>query len=188
PAAWAYETRQRMKTGVPAVLSAIPGPGLFNTAIAGEVAYLASLPKPIPLDAVRAELLKAVTERTAQRLVRKDLETFKTEVAKLVEEAKKNKKTGPDAMKPVRDFIAKFAADRSWQRGASKDFANEWTVEDDANLAPLKTAYEKTMRDNPHGDAPVRFGKKFFWVDAESPESKTQALGTYSPEYYPGQP
>src|SRR5262249_29646724 len=64
----AYETRDRVKVGMPFVLGAIPGPALFQTAVAGAASYRAQEPKPLPIEALRPELLKSTIDKRAKVL------------------------------------------------------------------------------------------------------------------------
>src|SRR5207248_9519821 len=64
----AYEARDRVKFGVPLVLGAVPGFGSFATVIGGAAAAGAGTPKPLPPEAVRPTLLKALTSQTAPKL------------------------------------------------------------------------------------------------------------------------
>ena len=90
-APFAYEIRDRVKTGLPAVLLALgsipsvktevlglsigqpvpgplPGPALFANLMGAHVAYELMLPKPLPIDAVKPELMKNLTATTAKKI------------------------------------------------------------------------------------------------------------------------
>lgn len=178
-AAEAAEAKDRIAAGVPLVLGAVPGFGMGGTMLAGAATYQAAIPAPLPLDAVKGELARQLAERKARQLMLKEFETFQTEVAKLTKDAKTK-----DAAKA---YIAEFAKARGLTTGASKDFADEWTIEDDAGLETLKAA----LKQSPHGNLPVKFGKRFFWLDDQrfGPAGpKVAATGTYRPEYYPAAP
>jgi hypothetical protein len=87
----AYELRDRVKAGVPAVLLALgsipavktdilglsighpvpgplPGPALFANLMGAHVAYEMMLPKPLPIDAVKPELTKNLIASTAKNI------------------------------------------------------------------------------------------------------------------------
>ena len=57
----AYEIRDRIVTGLPLALGAIPNPALLQTALGGAARYRANEPKPLPIEALRPELLKNTT-------------------------------------------------------------------------------------------------------------------------------
>jgi hypothetical protein len=88
----AYEMRDRVKAGVPAVLAALgtvpgvswnvvgypvaqpvpaailPGPALFNSLVGADVAYRLMTPKPLPIEAYRPTLMKDLLARNAREL------------------------------------------------------------------------------------------------------------------------
>src|SRR5581483_8484419 len=167
-ASGAMERRDRIKAGMPLFLGAVPGPSLLATAAGGEAAFRTMLPKPLPLEAVKADLLKKQAEQTARDLlvgnqakkIAGDLQTFADVVGKL------SGAGGFVAKLGIPKFIDEFVAGRGWQRGESAALHDEWTLEDDPGLAPLKAALAKS----PHGNLPVQFGKKFFWADTRPGE------------------
>jgi hypothetical protein len=58
-------------------------------------------------------------------------------------------------------------------------------MEEDPGLAPLRATLDKSG----HGDRPVQFGKKFFWVEQQARGMpKTPVSGLFKPEYYPNAP
>jgi hypothetical protein len=197
-AAAAMERRDRIKAGLPLLLGAVPGPSLLATAVAGEAAYRTMLPKPLPLEAVRAELIKKAAERTARELVfgrpqqlgeptltdaqrqarRGDLQAF-------IDMADALPSPGGFFSRRALDvYVAGAVAERGWQHGSSTALRDEWTLEDDPGLTPLKEVFTRS----PHGNMPVRFGKKFFWADTFPGEPKSPVTGTYRPEFYPNAP
>lgn len=221
-AACAMERRDRIKASTPALMlmlgtmphvsagkvfgipvgKPIPapafGPAMFPNLIGGVVAYQMMLPKPLPIEAVRDELLKELRTGTAKRLayfggtkVRPDrtypnnVERIPGDMPAYTEVVSKLSNAGGFLSSLVLPkFMHDFAAERGWQRGDSVAAHDEWTLEDDPGLAPLKAALPKSV----HGNEPVRFGKRFFWADTRPGEAKAAATGTYQPEYYPNAP
>ena len=151
---------------------------MFATVIGGYAEMQALLPKPLPIEAVRPELVKNLTEQTAKQLVQTDLKTFSTKVAELSENGAAKDKG------PVLKYIAEFIATRGLQHGASDKLQSEWTLEDEPGLAPLKGVLTKS----PHGNAVIQFGKKFFWTEDSRGGPRTPVTGTYKPEFYPNEP
>lgn len=174
----ASELRDRILTGAPAVLGAVPGPGMFATMMGGQASMQSLLPKPLPIDVVKPQLMKHLLEQTAKQLVINDMTTFKTKVAELSENGNAKDKS------PVLKYIAEFIAARNLPHGASEKLRTEWTLEDDPGLAPIREVLAK----NVHGNAVVQFGKKFFWADDARPGQKTPISGTYKAEFYPSEP
>lgn len=82
-AAVAFELRDRIRAGMPLVTGVIPGPGILATMIGSEASLQAQLPKPLPIEVFRPELIKELTEQTAKHLLVTDLKTFSTKVAQL---------------------------------------------------------------------------------------------------------
>lgn len=176
-AAAAMERRDRIKVGMPLFLGTVPGPSLLATAVGAEAAARTMLPKPLPLDAVRAELLKTSASATAKQLMRDDQAKFRDTLNALGG-------NGFFDRLAAGAYLAGLVAERGWQRGESTGLRDEWTLEEDPGLAPLKAALPGSV----HGDLPVRFGERFFWTRNPRDGSKVAATGTYSPEYYPNAP
>jgi hypothetical protein len=185
-AAVAAEQRARIRAGLPVVLAGVPGPGQLARLIGAEAEYRAALPDPLPLAAVKPELLKDLAEGKARELALADLRKLRDEVAKLTDNGKAKDKG------PARAYIAEFVKERGLKTGASADFQSEWTIGDDPGLAPLKAVIDKPGLFNPHGDLPVAFGRKFFYAERPSPDGRSMttvpAAGTYQPELYPEMP
>jgi hypothetical protein len=197
-AACAMERRDRIKAGMPLFLGTLPSYDTLATTVAAEVAYRSLLPKPLPLEAVRNELLKELRTATAKRLaffggsrvrpdraypnnvetIPSDLSTFTDVVTKL------SNAGGVIARLGLPKFISDYATERGWQHGQSETARDEWTLEDDPGLVALRAALPKSV----HGSEPIRFGKRFFWLDTPPGQSKTAATGLYQPEYYPNAP
>jgi hypothetical protein len=175
----AIELRDRIAAGMPSVLGAVPGPGMLATTVGGQATMQSLLPKPLPIEVVKPELMKHLAEQNARQLLLNDFKTFKTKVAELSENGTtKNKE-------PVLKYIAEFIAARGLQHGASDKLRSEWTLEDDPGMAPLREILSKS----PHGNAVIQFGKKFFWSDDSGrPGQRNPVSGTYKPEYYPNEP
>jgi hypothetical protein len=175
----AMELRDRIMAGAPVVLGAVPGPGMFSTLMGGQAAMLSLLPKPLPIEVVKPELMKHLAEQTAKQLVLNDLKTFQTKVAELSDNGNAKDKG------PVLKYIAEFIAARGLQHGTSDKLRSEWNLEDDPGLSPLREVLNKS----PHGNAMIQFGKKFFWSDDNGrPGQRNPVSGTYKPEYYPNEP
>ncbi len=174
----AIELRDRILAGAPVVLGAVPGPGMFGTMMGGQAAMQQLLPKPLPIDVVKPELTKHLMEQTAKQLVQNDFKTLQTKVAELSEKGNAKDKG------PVQKYIAEFVATRGLQHGASEKLRNEWTLEDDPGLAPLREVLAKS----PHGNAVIQFGRKFFWTDDPRTGQRIKANGTYLAEFYPNEP
>ncbi len=154
---FAYEMRDRAKAGVPAVLTmlgtmprvtyklfgipvgkAIPAPVLpgsvFPSLMGGLAAYQMMLPKPLPVEAYRGELVKELIANRAKELARQDMGKFVTEVNKLSDNGKKQDKSA------AQKFILEWIAKRGLAIRGNKTAMNEWTLEEDPDLAPLVTA------------------------------------------------
>jgi hypothetical protein len=196
-----HEIGDRVKAGMPAFLGMVPGPALLNTAMGGAVAHELMLPKPLPIEAYRGELVKDLIASRARELVfgvrdtafgieqRKDapgdIRTFIDEVNKLTENGKARDKA------PAQKFIAEFVAKRGLTIQGSKTPQSEWTLADDPELAPLVAAHRESVlaaqRDSlrageiQQGDY-VPFATHFFWKNQARQSAIT---GTYSPEQYP---
>lgn len=179
----AAEQRDRVKAGLPLVLGPVPGPGLLATAVGGLAKYEAAKPKPLPVDAVKSELLKEVTASKARELAIADMKKLQQEVNKLTDNGRAKDKG------PAKAYIDEFVKARGLKTGATANFVSEWTVGDDPGLAPLKAAKDKGLdgRDphaNLQGIGPVRFGRQFFYT-TEQTGARAPATGTYKPEFYP---
>lgn len=174
----AYEIRDRVKVGVPFALSAMPTPALLQSAVGGIAQYEANLPKPLPIEAVRPELIKEAIPKRAKALAlggqpdptnpsatteKGDLDNF---IAKLEEMSDKDKTKGrmfaggvvkPKDKAAVEKYIAEFAAARGLTVGKSTEPRDEWALETDPALAPLVAAHDKER-----GLTYKPFGREFF--------------------------
>ncbi|MBX9624498.1 MAG: hypothetical protein K2X82_11875 [Gemmataceae bacterium] len=185
-AAVAAEQRARIRAGLPLVLAGVPSPGLLPQMVGAEAMVRAALPDPLPLDAVRPELVGQMVEAKARELALADLRKLRDEVAKLTDNGKAKDKG------PAKAYIAEFVKARGLTTGASADFQGEHTIGDDPGLAPLKAVLDKPSGLNPHGNLPVPFGRRFFYAERPSqpgsPPATSPATGTYQPELYPENP
>ncbi|MDB5306996.1 MAG: hypothetical protein JWO38_1198 [Gemmataceae bacterium] len=183
-AAVANEQRARVKAGLPLLLGGVPGPGLLATSVGGLGAYQAALPPPLPIEAVKPELLKEMTEHKARELAVADLKKLKEEVEKLTENGKAKDKSA------AREYIAQFVKTRGLKTGGTTEPQSEWTIAEDPGLAPLKAIKDRGVDGtDPHaglgGASPIQFGQKFFWTTNPMNRTREQASGTYKPEFYP---
>jgi hypothetical protein len=187
----AHEARDRTRAGVPAVLGMTPGPGMFNTALGGAVAYQVMLPKPLPVEAYRPDFLKNLTAERAKELafgnnkgpgdptrIAGDVNAFIEEVNKLSEKGTARDKA------PVQKYIDEFLAKRGLAKRGNKTPLSEWDLERDPELAPLVAAQKESLRDpdNPHQNSYMPFGRDFFW---EPTAGRRPAIGTFKAEEYP---
>lgn len=189
-AAIAFETRDRVRSGMAAFLGAVPGPGMFGTLVAGEVASRGVLPKPVPLAAVRSEVLKTAVEQEARKVMVEDMKKLKADVEKTLKDAKPDARSRDEARNKAKAAIDEFVKTRGLQKGESTGLRSEWTIEDDPGLAPLKPVWAKAQ--SAHGilggERNVPFGRVFFWErqDRFNPNPvRRAATGLYRPEFYP---
>jgi hypothetical protein len=197
----AYEVRDRVKAGIPLFLGAIPGPAMFNNLMAGEAAYQTMLPKALPMEAYRADLVKNLIAERAKELVfgfepdsrmasfmmeqRKstpgELKTFVEEVNKLSDNGKAKDK-GAAAQK----YIAEFAAKRGLAISENKTLRSEWDLEDDPELAPLVAAQkESLLGTDAHQNAYIPFARHFFTSANPMTGAPTPVTGTFVAQRYP---
>jgi hypothetical protein len=171
----AAEQRARIRAGMPFVLGSVPSPGLFATAVASEAAFRKMLPKPLPIEAVKPELLKDLTESKARELAIADLKKLQTEVNKLSNSGKAKNTSAAKA------YIAEFVKERGLKTGGTTELQSEWTIGDDPGMAPLKEILDKP---GVHGNVPIPFGPRFFST-TEMGGRRSPATGDYRPEFYP---
>ncbi|MCI0700670.1 MAG: hypothetical protein L0241_06280, partial [Planctomycetia bacterium] len=81
-AAITYEIRDRVNVGMPLVLGLMPGPSMMPTIVGGSAASKLVEPKPLPIEAMKPELIKTVLDRKAKELMREDLAKFMQELQK----------------------------------------------------------------------------------------------------------
>jgi hypothetical protein len=177
----AFEVRDRVRAGMASFLGAVPGPGLYGTLLTGDAAHRASLPKPLPLDLVRADVLRTVSEKEARKLMLADLAKLRTDVDKIFKDVKNR----DEAKAKAKAAIDEFVKTRGLQTGGSTGLRTEWTIEDDPGLAPLKGVWAKAR--TAHGPIPVPFGLRFFW-EADQMTGRRPSTGLYRPEFYPERP
>lgn len=198
-AAIAYEIRDRVKTGLPLVLGASPGPALLQTALGGAAAYTALAPQPLSIEAVRPELLKTTVSARAKVLAygsdrfspnseaeKGDLARFNEQLDKLSDKGRAKDKTA------VNEYIKKFMADRGLtkpgeQFGSTTQPRDEWTIEEDPGLRPLVTAQRESLgraRGAHGGDRYLPFGRSFFWVTMPN-QPRRPTTGSYVATPYP---
>jgi hypothetical protein len=191
----AFEARDRVRVGVPAVLGMTPGPGLFGTALGGAAAYQVMLPKPLPVEVFRVEFMKNLTTERAKELafgnnrmaadlgfIAGDLNTFVEEVNKLSENGKALKTA------PAQKYIDEFLAKRGLTRRGNKTPLSEWDLERDPDLAPLVAAQKESLRDpdNPHSNSGnyIPFGRGFYLESDQMTGTVGPASGTYKAKEY----
>jgi hypothetical protein len=207
----AFEVRDRVRSGMAAFLGAVPGPGLYGTLMTGEAAHRASLPRPLSLDSVRADVLRALGEQMARRLMIADLTKLRADVDKLFRDAKDARGRDEARVKAkalIDEFVQARGPQSYWvrlaaranpavqerlvagglalQRGESTGLRSEWTIEDDPGLAPLKAVWAKAR--GIHGAMPVPFGQRFFWEFDPATGARRSAAGLYRPDFYPDRP
>ena len=186
----AAENRARVEAGMPLFLGVIPGPGMFATVVGAEARYRGAVPEPLPFEAYRPELFQSLIDHKAYEMAVADLRKLRDEIGKLTKDGKEKDKG------PAKAYIAEFVKARGLKTGESKNLESEWTIGDDPGLEPLKAIDLKAV----HGNAPIRFGRKFFFSEG-APQMgipSGPSLGTYRPEFYseprtdspslPGQP
>ncbi len=179
-----YEIRDRVKAGVPLVLGTVPGWGMFNTVLSGEVAFRKMVPQPLPIDSFRPTLLRDLTVRNAREMAAADMKKFIEEVNRLSENGKAKD------MKKAQEFINEFVARRGLKVTESETPRTEWNIAEDPALAPLVAVQRESLQaaSSFHGQQQQRgyvpFGEKFFW--ATSPRgAREAAVGTFAPIFYP---
>jgi hypothetical protein len=200
-----YELRSRVAVGLPLVLGFVPGPGLVPH-LAGAAAMSAERePKPLPVEARKAELLKGAIDKRAKALAygdrsnfgptaeKGDLQRFTDELKKLSDGGKKVDKAA--AEKFVQDFLAARGIGGA-AVGRSSEPRSEFTIEDDPALAALVKVQKESARaargaHNGFGGLGVEpympFGRSFFWtttpgMGAPRPVPTT---GLYAPDTFP---
>lgn len=197
------ELRDRVVAGTP-LFFAVPGPGLQGTLFGGVAGVKLGMPQPIPIDAYRPALLKQVTDDKARELAVADLRKLRIDLDAIAKD--KALKTSAERTAKAREAITAFVKERGLVTGGTTDFRDEWTIEDDPGMAPLKVVAKPGGAADllGGGNRPVQFGKKFFWTDdftklnMRDPRSmeliqsgnipKAAAVGTFQPEFFPQEP
>jgi hypothetical protein len=224
-APFAYEVRDRIKAGMPAVLLALgsmpavktdvlglsighpvpatlPGPALFANLIGAHAAYEMMLPKPLPLDAKKPELMKDLITSTAKNVAfgeplnpnnptppgppkKGDLQTFVDEVNKLSDSGKV-RPSDKDKFAALQKYISEFVAKRGLSVSGNKAPLSEWNLEEDPALAALVAAQKESLKRSPHQQQAeyIPFANSFFW---EQGDRRRPVSGIYKPEFYPEQ-
>ncbi len=104
------------------------------------------LDQHLPLELVRAQIVRKVRENLANTLLASSLDAFKTELEAIRKEVESKKTKPADAAKRVE----KAVQERGWAHGAMTDLHDQHEINQDAKeLAPLKEAY---MRDAQYRD------------------------------------
>ncbi len=123
--------------------------------IGSALAAGAQLPPPPPLAMVRTELLEKVKIEAVRNAAERDLVHFEAELQKIANDKDKKDKTAE-----AKAYIAKFIADRGLTTGESKTFDTQWNIGQDPGLQPL---IDKAVKLSPRPDAPLEFGRSFFF-------------------------
>ncbi len=201
-----YELRDRARIGAPAVLLALgtvpgsqykvlgvavgkpvpgllPGPGLFANVMGGLASYQAMLPKPLPLDFYRGQLLKDYLATSAKELAREDMDKFVDEVNKLSENGRAKD------LGAVQKYIGEFVTKRGLTLHGNKTPLPEWELESAPELAPLVAAQKRSLSAsgamNPHRGQFIPFAQHFFWDMTRG--TRVPATGLYQAEFYPAE-
>ncbi|QEL16280.1 hypothetical protein [Limnoglobus roseus] len=144
------------------------GTGVVGNTIAAGV----SLPKPLPLDVVRTELVDAVKKSVTLGAAQADVQAFATEMSRLG--AKKDKSE-------ARSYADKYMAERGLKHGGSTDFRDQYAIDEDPGLSVLADKLDRGHRMN---DIPLKFGPAFF--QGRDPRG-VPTLSYFDPQVYPDQ-
>lgn len=158
-----------------------PGSAVGTGLVGNTVAAFATLPKPLPLEVVRTQLIDGVKKNlavggpvqdpkkeAARGGATDDLKAFIAELTRLG--AKKDKSE-------ARAYADKFLAERGLKHGGSTEFRDQYAIDEDPGLAVLA---DKRQRGHGQSDIPVPFGRGFF--QARDPRA---GLSYYEPQVYP---
>lgn len=202
----AYEVRDRIKTGLPLLLGAAPGPAYLQTAIGGATSYRLAEPKPLPVEAMRPELLKTTISIRAKLLAHGEQtnrsdptpRVEKGDITKFVEEMEKLSEKGkPKDKAAIEKYVAEFKAARGLtkkdeQFGSTTAPRDEWAIEEDVGLFPLVIAQKDSLgrARGPHGgNKYVPFGQSFFssptFDQATGQMRRVPTSGVYLARPYP---
>ncbi|MDW8243842.1 MAG: hypothetical protein RMJ88_11575 [Thermogemmata sp.] len=195
----AYELRQRVRSGVPLLLSLLPTPALLAQLVAADAVVQQTVPQPVPLEVVRHQLYQQLLRDTARRLafgdspaavpgnptiVVGDVQKFIDEVRKLSNEGRL-RPSQKDKIAEVEKYIQEFTSSRGLLVRTNREPRHEWNLEEDPELAPLVVAQRESVRQaaRSHGGTTyIPFGRSFFWRDP----ARREPLNTlYLPIYYP---
>jgi hypothetical protein len=165
------------RVGIHATLFAnplIPGAGV-DVVLGSAAASLARMPQPLPLSVVRYDLLKKTKDDLARRLATEDLERFQAELTKLGQKKDRSE---------AQAYVEKFVQERGLKLGGSTEFHDQYTIDQDPGLAPLR---EKMERGHMAmlADAPLQFGREFFFEVDPRQQREVPATTFYAPQPYP---
>jgi hypothetical protein len=151
--------------------------------MAGEAAFRATIPKPVPVDAYRESLMKELAAQSARKLALDDLKKFTEEVNKLSDTGKAKD------MAAARKYIEEFAARRGLKITGNETPRSEFTLEEDPALLALVEAQRESLRPAARAHQAqlqrsyIPFGEHFFWKTTVS--GRSPLTGTHVPMYYP---
>lgn len=199
---YGYEVKARLKAGLPALLAGSPtGPALFQNLAGASAAYRVDEPKPLPIEALRPELMKTTLSKRAKALAHGSRPDFispgtpteKGDIALFTEQLEKLSEKGRAKDKSaVEKYITEFKAARGLtkageQFGSTTMPRDEWTLEEDPGLRPLVFAQKESLGRamGAHGGSKyVPFGRSFFWQTSRN-QTRVPTTGTYVATPYP---
>jgi len=155
-----------------ASLFAVPTTG-GSMLLGPSLAAAAHFPTPLPLAVVRNELMDKVKADAARLAAQRDLQNFSTELAKLG--------VKPDKTE-ARAYVAKFIGERGLASGESKSFDSQWTMVNDEGLKPL---IDRQIKSQGFSDAPLQFGRSFFFENDFINRREVPATTLYAPQPFP---
>jgi uncharacterized protein (DUF2267 family) len=126
--AFVQESKDRARIGVSAILS-----GSAENPLGIDAMPMAVTPTPLTLDQLRPILLARIQDQAASNLLKKDIETFETELAK----------RGKEDAKTVEAYVAEITTARHLQRGGMTDLRDRFTLASDPGLAPVRAAFKQ---------------------------------------------
>ncbi|MFL5329331.1 MAG: hypothetical protein ACJ8C4_10485 [Gemmataceae bacterium] len=140
--AFVQESKDRARIGATTILS-----GASENLLGIDALPMAVTPAPLTLEQLRPILLIRILDDSASKLLKKDIETFETELAKRGKEA--------DG-KTVEAYVAEFTSARQFQRGGMTDLRDRFHLADDPGLAQVRAAFKQIASwkrvDDPVGD------------------------------------
>jgi hypothetical protein len=162
------------------------------------------VPKPLPLDALKPDLMKTLIATTARKLAfgeaanprdqfamappetkkKGDVQTFIDEVNKLSDNGKL-RPTDKEKFAALQKYIVDFVSKRGIMLHGNAAPLSEWNLEESPELGPLVEAQKNSLKSSPHQQgAYVPFANRFFW---EQGRQRTPVATIYHPEFYPEQ-